>query len=209
MDANFARESIDQELRRRHLAQRLVAHQARTHTVFRLTGLSRHQQATMRRRWQVTTEMRRRGPLPKSFAAFFSTQRTRDEAAVLALLWRLFSSVAPSSSPARAPGRVEIGECFCDVFEAHLACFRGGTLELDHLLLLSRGLDEAVAVSLARCSGGCEAVMLADLLGPPRRRCSRCQHAESVSPLSAVVRKNWIVASGLASLCNCGMILAC
>lgn len=64
MEANRARESIDQKLRCRQLAQRLVAHQARTHTVFRLTGLSRHQLATMRRRWQVTAKMRRRGPLP-------------------------------------------------------------------------------------------------------------------------------------------------
>jgi hypothetical protein len=182
MDANFARESIDQELRRRQLAQRLVALQARTHTIFRLTGLSRHQLATMRRRWQVTTEMRRRGPLPKSFAAFLSTQRTRDEAAALAFLWRLFASVSVTSQSNRPTNRVETGECLCDVFDAHLASFPRATLELDHLVLLSRGVDEADVVALARCSS-CDAVMLADLLGSRRRRCSHCQHAEAMPPL--------------------------
>lgn len=186
MDANLARESIDQELRRRQLAQRLVAHQARTHTVFRLTGLSRHQLATMRRRWQVTAEMRRRGPLPKSFAAFLSTQRTRDEAAVMALLWRLFANVAATSRSNGRTGRVEIGECLCDVFEAHIACFPAYTLELDHLVLLSRSVDEAAALALARCAN-CEAVILADLLGPRRRRCCRCQHAETVPSLQTHV----------------------
>lgn len=182
METNFARESVDQELRRRQLAQRLVAHQARTLTVFRLTGLSRHQQATMRRRWQVTTEMRRRGPLPKSFAAFLSNQRTRDEAALLALLWRLFASVAATRPSIRPTGRVEVGECLCEVFEAHLACFPTHMLELDHLVLLSRAVDEAAAVALARCAS-CEAAMLADLLGPRRRRCCRCQRAETASSL--------------------------
>lgn len=182
MEANLARESIDQELRRRQLAQRLVAHQARTRTIFRLTGLSRHQLATMRRRWQVTAEMRRRGPVPKSFAAFLSTQRTRDEAAVMALWWRLFASVGATSQPNGRTGRLEIGECLCDVFEAHTACFPASTLELDHLVLLSKSVDEAAALALGRCAT-CEAVMLADLLGPRRRRCYRCQRAEAVSPL--------------------------
>lgn len=36
---------VDRELRRRQLAQRLTAHQARTGTIFLLTGLSRHQLA--------------------------------------------------------------------------------------------------------------------------------------------------------------------
>lgn len=182
MDANLAREPIDQELRRRQLAQRLVGHQARTHTISRLTGLSRHQLATMRRRWQVTAEMRRRGPLPKSFAAFLSSQRTRDEAAVLALLWRLFASVAAMSRSNGRTARVEIGECLCDVFEAHIACFPAYTLELDYLVLLSRTVDEAAVLALARCAH-CEAVMLADLLGTRRPRCWRCQHAGTMSSL--------------------------
>lgn len=199
MEGILAKESLDQELRRRQLAQRLVAHQARTRTVFRLTGLSRHQLATMRRRWQVTAKMRRRGPFPKSFASFLSTQRTRDEAAVLALLWRLFASVAGSDQSNGRSGRLEIGECLCDVFEAHIACFPAYTLELDHLLLLSRSVDEAAALALGRCAT-CEAVMLVDLLGPRRRRCFRCQHAETVPSLQSPDPANGEAHKSVASM---------
>ncbi|WP_153067308.1 hypothetical protein [Steroidobacter cummioxidans] len=186
MDENFLEEPMDQEMRRRQLARRLVAHQTRTHTIYRLTGLSRHQLATMRRRWKVTAEMRRRGPLPKSLAAFLSTQRVRDEAAVLALLWRLFASVATATRGSRPAGRVEVGECLCDVFEAHITCFPAYTLELDYLVLLSRRVDEADTVALARCSS-CDAVMLADLLAMRRRRCHRCQQAGATLPPNASV----------------------
>jgi hypothetical protein len=105
---------------------------------------------------------------------------------VLALFWRLFASVAATGHPNRPTSRVEIGECLCDVFEAHLACFPGRTLDLDHLVLLSQGVDEAAAVALARCSS-CEAVMLADLLGLRRQRCCRCQDAATAAPLRILV----------------------
>lgn len=177
MDAHVAKELIDRDLRRRQLAHRLVVHQARTQTIFHLTGLSRHQLATLRQRWRITNEMRHRGPPPTSFAVFRSTVRVRAEAAALAVFWRTLANVgAANGRTYGATTTVEFGERLCEVFEAYTACFPKSGLDLEHLLLLARGLEEADAIALSKCSK-CEAVILADLLGIRRRLCSHCQGA--------------------------------
>src|SRR5262245_18644062 len=99
MESHLPGDPVDRELRRRQLAQRLTAHHASTGTIFLLTGLSRHQLATMRQRWRITNEMRRRGPRPTSFAVLRSTLRTREEAAVLAVQWKLLLGVDAERSP--------------------------------------------------------------------------------------------------------------
>lgn len=186
MDARVTKEPLDRDLRRRQLAQRLVAHQARTQTIFLLTGLSRHQLATLRQRWRVTQEMRHRGPPPTSFAVFRSTLRVRAEAAALAVLWRILANVGASSVHTHGPtSTVEFGEHLCEVFEAYVACFQKSELDLEHLILLARGLEEADAIELSRC-GNCEAVILVDLLELRRRLCPHCQRAaDAVAPVRA------------------------
>jgi len=183
VDAHVRDNVGDRELRRRQLAQRLVLHHARTHTIFQFTGLSRHQLATLRQRWRVTDEMRHRGPPPTSFAIFRSTVRVRAEAAALAVFWRTLATVGTSIgrdySPAHA---VEFGERLCEVIEAYLACFPTSALDLEHLVLLARGLEKADAIALAKC-GSCDAVILIDLLELRRRICPHCQHAD---PLASV-----------------------
>lgn len=183
MDARVTKDPLDRDLRRRQLAQRLVAHRARTQTIFLLTGLSRHQLATLRQRWNVTNEMRHRGPPPTSFAVFRSTVRVRAEAAALAVLWRVLENLGTANSSANGkPDTVELGERLCEVFEAYLACFPKAELDLEHLLLLTRGLEESDAIALSKCSK-CEAVVVADLLSVRRRLCSHCQRAmDTVSP---------------------------
>lgn len=175
MDIPVRTEPIDQELRRRQLARRLVAHRARTQTIFLLTGLSRHQLATLRQRWRVTGEMRHRGPPPTSFAVFLSTLRKREEAAALAVHWRVLESVGIANDKAvRKMTPVELGERLCAAFESYLACFPKSALDLEHLVLLVRGLEQADTIALSRCNH-CEAVTLADLLEARRRLCSHCQ----------------------------------
>jgi hypothetical protein len=175
VDAYVTREPVDRDLRRRQLAHRLVVHQARTKTIFRLTGLSRHQLATLRQRWRITEELRHRGPAPTSFKVFRSTSRLRAEAATLAVLWKTLGNVgAANSSLQRAGVMLEFGEHLCEVFEAYLACFPKTELEFEHLVLLVRGLEAADAIGLSKC-GSCEAVILVDLLGARRRLCSPCQ----------------------------------
>lgn len=177
MDAHVTREPVDRDLRRRQLAQRLVVHQARTRTIYSLTGLTRHQLATLRRRWRVTTRMRRRGPSPTSFTVLRSTMRLRAEAAALAVFWRTLGNVAAGNGESRRPmSSLELGERLCDVFEAYLACFPKTELELEHLVLIARGLEKGDVIGLSTCAT-CEAVVVVDLLGARRRLCSQCQRA--------------------------------
>lgn len=179
MDARVTSGSFDRELRRRQLAQRLVVHQARTQTVFLLTGLSRHQLATMRQRCHITQEMRHRGPPPTSYGVFRTTLRMREEAAVLAVLWKLIGDVEMQKSGSRERTfSVELGERLCDVIEAYLACVPDGELEFEHLVLLMRGLDDGDAIALSTCEK-CTAVVLLDLLGTRRHLCSHCQQLPS------------------------------
>lgn len=179
MDMHATSEFVDRDLRRRQLARRLVTHQARTHTIFMLTGFSRHQLATLRQRWGIPQEIRHRGPRPTSFAIFNATLRVREEAAVLAVLWKILTGtgLAKDTAP-RKLLPMEFGERLCEVFEIYATCFPSSELEFEHLVLLVRGLEQGDAIALSNCSS-CEAVVLVDLLGTRRRLCSHCQNAAS------------------------------
>lgn len=179
MDAQLTQDPVDRDLRRRQLAQRLVVHQARTQTIFLLTGLSRHQMATLRRRWRVTEDMRHRGPPPRSFAVFWATLRLRAEAAALAVFWQALGNMgATSGGETMKAAAVEFGERVCDVFETFKACFPRAELELEHLVLLARALDQADVIAVSSCTS-CEAAILIDLLGSRRPLCTRCLRAEN------------------------------
>jgi hypothetical protein len=172
---DVTREPVDRELRRRQLARRLVAHEARTGTVFRLTGLSRHQQETLRKRWGIPQERRRRGEAPTSFASFRSNSRAREEAAALAVIWKCAGvSRASRQQSQTATAAVELGEQLCDAFEIYRACLLKSKFSFEHLDLLARGLEEGGTIALSNC-GNCQAVILLDLLEARRNRCSQCQ----------------------------------
>lgn len=178
MDVHVKGGAIDRELRRRQLARRLVFHQARTGTICRLTGLSSHQFETLRRHWRITNEMRRRGRAPTSFAAFRS--QAREEAAALAVFWRVFAGVQAPGVPALKMNALEFGECICDVFEAYVACFPSSTLEIEHLLLLVHGLERGDVVAFSKCRA-CKGVMLVDPLKMRHRSCSHCRRRAALA----------------------------
>jgi hypothetical protein len=181
VDTQVTKELVDRDLRRRQLAQRLIAHQARTQTISLLTGLSRHQMATLRRRWHITEDMRQRGPPPRSFAVFWSSMRTRAEAAALAVLWRaLGTTTGTTVETINKAAAVEFGERVCDVFETFIACFPPAELELEHLVLLARAIEQRDVIALSNCTR-CEAAILIDLLGHRRPLCAHCLHAADVT----------------------------
>lgn len=174
MDAHVIREPVDRELRRRQLAQRLVAHEARTQTVFQLTGLSRHQQATLRQRWRVPQVIRHRGPPPTSFATFRANALIREEAAALAVLCKCAGIALASSRSQPMAAALDVGEFLCDAFEMYVACLVQSEFEFEHVALLARGLEEGGTIAPSNC-GNCGAVILLDLLETRRLRCLHCQ----------------------------------
>jgi hypothetical protein len=61
--------------KQRQWGLRLLSHGARHQTVQEWSGLTRDQLVTLRRRWSITAEDRRRGPSPSSFEVFFGSAR--------------------------------------------------------------------------------------------------------------------------------------
>jgi hypothetical protein len=181
MGVDTTKGSIDRDMRRRQLAHRLVIRKARTKTILHLTGLSRHQMATLRQRWRIGDEMRHRGPSP-TLSVLLSTSRVRAQAAALAIFWKVLQRYEnPKGFGSEAPVPViQLGERLCDVFDWYLACFPETELELEHLIVLARGLEDPNSIALTRCSN-CNAAMLIDRLAVQRRLCSHC-HASDVRP---------------------------
>jgi hypothetical protein len=185
MGPHFLDDFGDRDLRRLHLTKRLVIHSARTETIYRLTGYTRHRLATLRKRWPVSYGARHRGPAPTSFAVFFRSARARSEAASAAAIYRVFDAIsAPRSG--RAPrdfADLDSGERLCEVYEAFHACFPDAHLEFEQLLLLAVGLTRREVVELTNCAN-CQCAILVDLLGRRRRMCSICQRLAKAARLS-------------------------
>src|SRR5271170_6184816 len=99
MDAHRKDDSVIRELRCFELARRLIFHEVRTHTITKLTGLSRNRLETLRRRLMVSEDVRHRGPPPRSLDLFLRTSRGRTEAAALAALFPLFKSQTTIKPP--------------------------------------------------------------------------------------------------------------
>src|ERR1700690_1084874 len=83
---NYMDDPCSRYLRRIEVARRMVSHQVRTQTIVDYTNLTRHRLATLRRRWSVAEESRRRGPPPRSISVFLRPPRTRSEAAAIVSL---------------------------------------------------------------------------------------------------------------------------
>lgn len=165
--------------RRYRLAFRLMTHQARTQTISAMTSLSRHQQETLRRRWRITEETRRRGPSPTSLERFTHSPRARAEGASLAAFCRIYGLLPlgnVSGVPRRKVLSLELGERLCDTYETYRACFPPSDLEIEELLSFVLGIAENEVIALGRCTS-CSGTVLIDRLAPHRPTCAHCQRA--------------------------------
>lgn len=163
--------------RRYRLALRLMTHQARTQTISAMTSLSRHQQETLRWRWRITEETRRRGPSPTSLDRFTHSPRARAEGASLAAFCRIYG-LLPLGNIAGVPRRkllsLEFGERLCDTYDTYRACFPRSELEIEQLLSFVLGVAENEVIGLGRCES-CSGTVLIDRLAPHRATCTHCQ----------------------------------
>lgn len=167
--------------RRYRLALRLMTHQARTRTISAMTSLSRHQQETLRQRWHVTEETRRRGPSPTSLDRFTHSPRARSEGASLVTFCRIYG-LLPLGNVSGVPRRklltLELGESLCDTYETYRACFPRSELEIEELLSFVLGIAKNEVVGLGRCTS-CSGTVLIDRLAPTRSSCAHCQRAHA------------------------------
>lgn len=179
--ATESMESTQRDQRRYGLARRLIGHQVRTRTISRMTALSRHQLAALRRRWGVGEESRHRGPPPSSTETFTHSARARTEGALLAVYCRIHGLI-PSREAAGGVLSLEFGERMCQAYEAYRACVPDSTVEFEELLSLVLGLAKGEVIGLSRCSD-CQATILIDRLSRRRHKCSSCFDQEfAVAP---------------------------
>lgn len=169
-------ESTQRDQRRYGLARRLIGHEVRTRTISKMTALSRHQLAALRRRWGIGEESRHRGPPPSSTETFTHSARARTEGALLAVYCRIHNLI-PSREAAAGVLSLEFGERLCQAYEAYRACVPDATVEFEELLSLVLGLAKGDVIGLSRCSE-CQATILIDRLSRRRHKCSSCLEQE-------------------------------
>ena len=163
------------DCRRYELAQRLIAHQARTQTISALTSLSRHQLAQLRHRSCIPEAMRRRGPSPRSLMRFTHSPRARAEGAVLAAFCCAYH-VLPAKALRRSNLTFEFGERLCATYEAYRACFPQSDVTIEELLSLVLGIADNREVGLSNCTL-CGGTVLIDRLARTCRTCIHCASA--------------------------------
>ena len=165
----------ERDLRRRQLAKRLVSHHARTQTISKFTGYSRHRLATLRKRWRVSQEERHRGPSPTSYSVFFRTPRARSVATAAAVICKLLGATRSplNANNSRRILDLDFGERICEVHEALRTCFPDVELEFEQVMLLAIGLSRQESIDLT-CCVRCGIAVLADQLALRRRTCASC-----------------------------------
>lgn len=164
------------ESRRLGLACKLMAHKVRTQTISAMTGLSRDQQRTLRRRWRITGQMRVRGPSPTSLSRFTRSTRARSEGASLAAICRIYGVLVPgplAGFPRRKLLPLELAERLCLAYETFCACFPQIKLEFEELLNFAVGIARNEVIGLGHCAF-CGATVLIDRLEPRRPTCAQC-----------------------------------
>ena len=165
------------DCRRYQLAQRLIAHQARTQTITALTSLSRHQLAQLRQRSCTPEATRHRGPSPRSLVRFMHSPQARGEGAALAAFCRAYR-VLPARALRRNAMTLEFGERLCATYEAYCTCFPQAEITIDELLSLVFGIAENREMGLGYCSL-CGGTVLIDRLARHVPTCIHCEGAHA------------------------------
>lgn len=169
MHAHRNDDSVAREIRSFDLARRLIFHEVRTHTIRKLTGLSRNRLATLRRRLKVSDDPRRHGPPPRSLDVLLRTARGRTEAAAVAALFPLFKHPASIKSASA----LDDGEQTCDVYDAYLAYYPQTAVRFEELMLLKRSLAKGDLLELGLCRV-CKGLIMNNRYERSRPTCSHC-----------------------------------
>lgn len=168
------------DLRRLHLAHRLIRLEARTSTIRRWTGLSPFSVRTLHQAYcdgrygpRLT---RHRGVPPYIVKFFWSSPEVHCESALLAGLCRLFGALPPQPiqhGRENLPTLVR-GEQLCEAFESFKTFVPASAITIDHAVLLLTALAEGDEVILVRCTV-CSGLTCVDRLSLSDRVCSCCR----------------------------------
>jgi len=174
------------DLRRIHLAQRMMRQEVRTGWICAWTGLTADRVRNLYQSYAASLKLkqRRRGPSPTRTLNFVESPLLHSEASALAALaYRM--GVIPAQ-PVQRPESVlvglDLGERMCRTFELYRRVVGGATLTMEHFILLVFALAERTTLELGRCEV-CQGALIVDRLGAVRRRCPPCRRGTPEPPL--------------------------
>jgi hypothetical protein len=166
------------DLRRIHLAERMIRHEVRTQSICAWTGISDERVRNLCRSYDGnwTGAPRHRGHAPKVFTAIMRTSLMRCEASAIAGLVRALRLIPdePVPNARKTLPSVELGERLCHAFELYKLVVPTAKLSMDQLILLVLTLAEGAELEVGHCSR-CHAALLLDRLGGGRRLCETCK----------------------------------
>lgn len=176
------------DLRRIHLAQRLIRHEVRTQSICAWTGLTDERIRNLCRSYDpsLAGAPRHRGPAPKRVLTLLRSPLLRCEASALGALAYALRVIPRQPLPnARRdlPG-LETGERLCHAFELYRRIVPESRFAMDQFILLVLALAEGTDLEVAHCAH-CHGALLLDRLGIGRRLCPFCKSSSVAASADA------------------------
>jgi hypothetical protein len=174
----ISEDRYSRDLRRIHVAQRMIGHEVRTQWIHAWTGLSAARIRNLYHSYVASLKgvARHRGPSPRRIAAFLRSPALRNEASAIGGLARVLEIIpkAPVRNARRNLPNLDLGERMCHVFELYQHIVPESTFTMDQFILLVITLAEADDLEIGHCTN-CHGALLLDRLGHSRRLCPHCR----------------------------------
>jgi len=169
----------NRDLQRYNLALRMIAHEARTHTICAWTGLRDERIRKLYQSYFIEPGRRRtarsRGPSPQRLGFFLGSARNRSEAAAfvgLCFLLDVLPSQALKNARRELPNPLR-GERLCQTYEMYRALVPESPMTLEHAVLLIMTVAQGHEFQVGHCAG-CGGVMVVYRHTLPRWNCTHC-----------------------------------
>jgi hypothetical protein len=161
-----------------HVALRFIRLEARTHTIRHWTGLTDDRIRKLYRSYLVdSTEHalpRHRGKSPERVAMFLRSARLREQAALLASLFRMLGLLPPRASGCdTAPPSLRRAELLCQAYEVYRSHLPDSALSFEHAVFLLAALTRSDELTCGACRD-CTAIVVIDRWALRSARCTLC-----------------------------------
>lgn len=169
----------EEDLREHNLAMQMIAQGARTRTIMRWTGLSRHRVQMLARRYETSRpgDHRRRGISPHQSTYFSQSETLQAESLALAFIaseMQVIPSQPLPGAPCSLPD-VARGERLILTYQWYRALVPEPQISLERAILFITELVDGRNLSLRRC-GQCSDPMVVDRRQPMSYpQCPFCQ----------------------------------
>jgi hypothetical protein len=186
----ISEDRYSRDLRRIHLAQRMIRHEARTQWIRAWTGLSGERVRNLFHSYEESLEgaRRRRGPSPRRIASYLRSPALRAEASAAGGLACVLGVVpeSPIRNAKKTLPSVESGERLCHAYELYRQIVPEARLTMDQLIILVIALSEQEDLEIAHCRN-CNGALLVDRLGASRRLCLACRQVAGQPSVNAAI----------------------